>query len=217
MTPVTMRQTSIAFQSKGRTLEGVVTLPQTGAPPFPGVVLCHGHTLFGGNMDSPLLMEIAEEVTQQGFACLRFNFRGVGRSEGQFTNGELEHQDVAAALKVMTAWPGVRRSQFALVGHSFGASTILLGLKALKAARALVLLSPPLSSVRRAPLSKERRPMLFLVGEKDRIVPSAGLQQELQAGPWPREFQVVAGADHNYSQREQEVAVLVAHYLSTTM
>ena len=206
-----MRQTSISFQSKGLSLEGIVAVPDTGSS-FPGVVLCHGHTIFGGGMDSPLFMEITKELTKQGYACLRFNFRGVGNSGGKFSNGETEHHDVIAALKVIAAWPGVNRSRLALIGHSFGASTILMSLKSMRLASALVLLSPTLSSVRRAKLSKEKRSALFIAGGEDRIVPIDRLQEEIHAAHLTQQLQIVVGADHIYGDKELEVAVKIADY-----
>ncbi len=209
-----MAQTALAIQSQGLTLEGVIAIPRGARPPIPGVVLCPGHTVFGGRMDSPLMVALAQEVVQRGFACLRFNFRGVGESGGQFTNGEAEHQDVAAALKVMGAFPGVNRSRLAVVGHSFGASIVLTALKEMKGPKAFVFLSPPLSAVQKAPLAKDKRPKLFVVGQGDRIVPSQRLQKELQGMPGPLIFKTVEGANHAYAQREQEVARIVADYLA---
>lgn len=207
-----MRQTSISFQSKGLSLEGIVSVPDTGNS-FPGVVLCHGHAIFGGGMDSPLFMEITKELTKRGYACLRFNFRGVGNSGGKFSNGETEYHDVIAALKVISAWPGVNRSQLALIGHSFGASTILLAIQSMRMASAVVLLSPTLSSVRRAKLSKEKRPVLFIVGTEDRIVPVDRLQEEIQTVHSVQQVEIVVGADHIYGNKELDVAVKIANYL----
>ena len=212
-----MRQTAISFQSKGLMLEGVLTVPQKLSPPFPALALCPGHPFFKENMDSPLLLALCQELDEQGFACLRFNYRGVGNSEGQFTNGKEEPLDVAAALKVLAAWPGVDHSRLGVVGHSFGASAILTGVRHLKAARALVLLSPTLPSVERSALQKDRRPKLVLVGEEDRIVPPEELQKRLQQGARPLEVQVVPDADHTYRQQEEEAAVRVAHYVSTIL
>lgn len=168
-------------------------------------------------MDSPLMVALVQEVVQRGFACLRFNFRGVGDSGGQFTNGEAEHQDVAAALKVMGAFPGVNRSRLAVVGHSFGAAVVLAALKEMKGPKAFVFLSPPLSAVQKALLAKDKRPKLFVVGQGDRIVPSQRLQKELQEMPGPLTFKTVEGANHAYAQREREVALLVADYLASAL
>ena len=212
-----MAQTALSIQSHGLALEGVIATPRGAQPPLPGVVLCPGHTVFGGRMDSPLMVALAQEVVQRGFSCLRFNFRGVGSSEGQFTNGEAEHLDVAAALELMGAFPGVARSRLAVVGHSFGASVVLAALKEMRGPRAFAFLSPPLSAVQKAPIAKDKRPKLFVVGQGDRIVPSQRLQNELQGMPGPLTFKTVAGADHAYAHREQEVARIVADYLAIVL
>ena len=68
-------------------------------------------------------------------ASVRFNFRGVGASQGEFTNGDEERDDLRAALKTLGAWPGMDRKRLALVGYSFGASVILADLAHYKTAR----------------------------------------------------------------------------------
>ena len=90
---------------------------------------------------------------------------------------------------------------------------MLVGLKSMRSASALVLLSPTLSSVRRAKLSKEKRSVLFIAGAEDRIVPIHRLQEEIHAARVTQQLQIVVGADHIYSDKELEVAVKIADYL----
>ena len=69
-------------------LEGVLHLPEPADEKAPLAILCHPHPIGGGSMDVPLIVILAEQLAQAGFAALRFNFRGVGRSSGISTGGE---------------------------------------------------------------------------------------------------------------------------------
>ncbi|MGH2687217.1 MAG: alpha/beta hydrolase, partial [Actinomycetota bacterium] len=108
----------VSFDSAyGITLEGVLQLPEE--PPSGVVVLCHPNPGLGGTMRTPLVVRLALGLVASGRAVLRFNFRGVGRSQGATTGGELEPLDVAAAVGYARDRLGVPRP--ALAGWSFGA------------------------------------------------------------------------------------------------
>ena len=102
----------------GQSLEGALTLPDR-CPA--GVVLCHPHPRYGGDVDSPVVVAAAEAGAGQGLATLRFNFRGVGDSGGAWDEGRGEQDDVRAALALLQQrlQPIAR---LALAGYSFGAS-----------------------------------------------------------------------------------------------
>ena len=89
-------------------------------------------------------------------ATLRFNFRGVGNSEGEHSKGELEHEEALAAIELVKAWPGVDGKKIGLAGYSFGSSVVLGNESLHKKARALALISPPLRALEETPLKKEQ-------------------------------------------------------------
>ena len=66
------------------------------------VVICHPHPLYGGNMDNPVVMTIADSFFEKGFTTMRFNFRGTCNSTGMFDNGTGEQEDIRAALSLQT-------------------------------------------------------------------------------------------------------------------
>ena len=85
-----------------------------------GVVVCHPHPLYGGDMDNPVVVRIVEVCAELGLATLRFNFRGVGESTGTHGHGSAEQVDAESAIRhLVAALP--RGGPLALIGYSFGA------------------------------------------------------------------------------------------------
>ena len=207
-----MRQTAIGFKSKRLTLEGVLTLPEELPPPYPAIVVCHSHPMLGGNMEDAVVTAVCRAAGEIGIAALRFNFRGVEGSEGEFSNGEKEHDDVKAALNLMRRWPGIDGKRITLAGYSFGAGVILRGLRHFKRARSLILIAPPLSSLEGSRVVKDKREKLFIVGQNDRLVSSVELQRVLDGVRKPLQFREIAGADHSLTGHEREVAGEVARF-----
>jgi alpha/beta superfamily hydrolase len=87
----------ITFPADGVTCEGLFVRPDADGR-APGIVICHPHPLRGGDMLNNVVRALAEAFAAVGFATLRFNFRGVGRSTGQYGEGIGEQEDAKAAL-----------------------------------------------------------------------------------------------------------------------
>ena len=214
----TMGHTRIdIYSSGGITLEGIAARPEGLTRLPPAAVLCHPHPMLGGDMDSLVLSAIDWTCMHRGIASLRFNFRGVGESSGDFTNGDEEMDDVEAAFRVLDGlkWADPRR--MAAVGYSFGAGVLLGGVGKVKASKAFVLIAPPLSAVRGSALSKDKRSKLFIVGQTDGVVPSVELQRALDDVRQPVEFHEVPNADHGLAGHEIEVAERVADFLAAEL
>ena len=210
-----MRQTAVGFESRKAALEGILTVPEGFAEPCPVLVVCHSHPTLGGNMNNPIISAICTNADRVGIATLRFNFRGVEGSEGQFSNGNAEKDDVKAALEVARHWPGLDKNRIGLVGHSFGAAVILRGLRKYKHAASLTLIAPPISAIHESRIAKDSRPKLFMVGQNDRIVNSAELQRALDAVREPVQFREIPDTDHGLSGHEQEIADRTVQFTST--
>ena len=84
-----------------------------------GVVICHPHPLYGGDMDSPVVARMAEACADRGLATLRFNFRGVGASTGRHDEGRGEQDDLRACLEHLKESLG-GDARVAPAGYSFG-------------------------------------------------------------------------------------------------
>src|SRR5271156_829070 len=116
------KEERVTFKSSDLTLEGMIASPD-GAGPHRAAVVCHPHPLYGGSMYNNVVDAVLEALHARGFATLRFNFRGVGQSEGEFDNGKGEADDAVAAIRFLTAQKGVRADSAVLAGYSFGAMT----------------------------------------------------------------------------------------------
>ena len=208
-----MRQTAIGFKSKGLMLEGVLASPSGDQGPFPGVVLGHGHPHLGGTMESPLVLNATAKLVEAGFAAFRFNFRGVGESEGEFTNGQAEPHDMKAALDFVGRLPGVDRNWIGVVGYSFGASMAAVAAPKVKRVKAGVLVSPP-PSVFASASSWRKVPLLIMCGSKDKLSPVDGIESRIAGfGPETR-LSVIDGADHSWEGYESIQAETIAAFLA---
>ena len=195
-------------------LEGRLHLPDGGGT-SPGVLLCHPHPMGGGSMDVPLISEMAEVLAENGHVALRFNFGGVGGSEGVFSGGDEEPADVRAGVAYLESLDSVRAGEACVVGWSFGAWMVLLSACDGVPARALVAIAPPLMMYewqgypeRLASTDTER---YYIVGENDRFCPPDTLRsfaEEISEDDLAN-ITVLAGADHFLTGREHEVAHFV--------
>ncbi len=215
---VKMRQTAVEFFApKDLSLEGVWSTPQHLPGPYPAFVVCHPHPLLGGDMDNPLVTAICGAAHDEGIATLRFNFRGVGESRGEFTNGRDEQQDVKSAIEFLKVLPGTDAEKIGLVGYSFGAGVVMAGARGYKSVRSFALIAPPLSSFDKSSLTTAKTPKLFVVGQKDGVVPSVDLQSALDEVRQPVQFIEVSDADHSLSGHQEDVAARVCSFMLETL
>ncbi len=207
-----MRQSAVSFKAKDLNIEGVLAQPDGIAGPFPGVVICHPHPLFGGSMDNSVVLSVSFALVEQGMATLRFNFRGVGNSDGEHSKGELEYQETLAAIDLMKAWPGVDGKKIGLAGYSFGSSVVLGNESLHKKVKALALISPPLRALENTPLKKGKRPAFIISGDRDKLVQAEELAALMDTFSTRPDCHIVAGADHFWGGYEDELAPRVGRY-----
>jgi alpha/beta superfamily hydrolase len=167
--------------------------PATGA-----AVVCHAHPLHGGVMHFKPVFRAAKALQQHGLAVLRFNFRGVGRSQGTHDDGHGEQDDVRAALDEMERrFPGLPQ---VLGGFSFGSVMAARVGVADPRVRALCLMGFPIRSVSTTGyLDGVTKPRLFVQGENDTFGNGEAILRLVDPLPPPRELVVVPGADHFFT------------------
>ena len=192
-------RTSTIAVAPGLTLEAAVGLPADAAG---GVVLCHPHPLYGGDMHNPVVVRSTEVCAEAGLATLRFNFRGVGASSGAWDEGRGEQDDVRAALSSLTALL-VAPARVALVGYSFGAAMAAAVSAADAELSGLALLAPPLAlrglDGFGVPTALDG-PLLLLAGSEDEYCPRERLEA-LGATLAGADVRVIEGANHFFFGR----------------
>jgi alpha/beta superfamily hydrolase len=171
-------------------LEAFLAVP---ASPAGGVVICHPHPLYGGDMENPVVVRVQEVCATAGLATLRFNFRGVGASGGAHGGGVGEQEDAAAALDVMAK--AIDGGTLAIAGYSFGSR-----IAALVAGRdgrigGIALIAPPLAMSDFGFLEDMRVPTLMVAGTRDQYCPPDDFARFTTARPWIKTIPI-EGADH---------------------
>src|SRR5579871_4011792 len=151
-----MKEESINIPSGELTLEGLIARPAGGAV-APAAVVCHPHPQYGGSMYNNVVDAVLEALWQRGFATLRFNFRGVGESEGSYGGGDGEAQDAVAAVNYLRAQPKMQSAPIVLVGYSFGAAAAWRAAPEAGALDALVLIAAPLQMINASSAPPARR------------------------------------------------------------
>ena len=171
-------------------LEGLLALP---ASPSGGVVICHPHPLYGGDMENPVVVRVQEVCDALGLATLRFNFRGVGASGGVHAGGVGEQEDAAAALDVLAK--AIGGGALAIAGFSFGSRiAALVGSRDGRFA-GMALIAPPLAMSDFGFLEDPRVPTLVVAGTRDQYCPPDDFARFTAARPWITAA-TIDGADH---------------------
>lgn len=182
---------------------------------MPAVVVCHPHPLFGGSMDSPVVVAVCYELARMGIATLRFNFRRP--KDGSPAVGEGAVHDVATAFWVIRQWDHVDPKKCGIAGHSFGAAAVLKAWAHLDDARAMSLIAPPLNALRGSALGDDRRARQIVVGVADKLVRAGELAGMVGEMKRPPDLVQIGGADHFMSGRESEAGRAVAAFLARSL
>jgi hypothetical protein len=173
------------------------------------VVFAHPHPQFGGTMHTKVVYRGAKGLARVGCAVLRFNFRGVGQSEGAFDQGDGEKEDFKAALDYMTRrYPG---SPLWAAGFSFGAWIALEVGADDDRVSALIGIAPPVATsisghnYTFAHTLASTKPKFFVQGEADEVCPIEGMWAFYGKLEEPKELVVIDAADHLFEGKAQEV------------
>jgi alpha/beta superfamily hydrolase len=202
-----MDEVQVSFRSGDLTLEGLLANPGGGAP---GAVVCHPHPMYGASMYNNVVDAILAALWECGYATLRFNFRGVGASEGEHDGGPGEVADAGAAMAHLLAQPDVRRDDAMMAGYSFGAMVALsAGYERRDVARIVAVALPIAMTDARVPPDASK-PLLLVSGDRDSYSPVAGLQALQQKIRASAKVELIAGADHFFGGQEAELSRAIA-------
>ena len=178
-----------------------------------GVVITHPHPLYGGTMSNPVVETIQSAYHQYGYATLRFNFRGVGGSQGHFDNGVGEKDDVCAAIAYVAS---MKVAAIDLAGYSFGA-WINAGVAAAKPAaiHALLMVSPPVAFIAFENVRTLKCLKLVVTGSRDDIAPVEHIRDLLPAWNPEAKLEIIDGCDHFYLGHLPKLKSILIRYLKS--
>ncbi len=207
-----MKEERISFPSGSILLEGLLAFPSR--PSLKGgMVLCHPHPLYGGEMRNQVLFVAHNTALDEGFATLRFNFRGVGGSGGVYDEGVGEQEDVRSAIEYLTSQMNQGDVPILLVGYSFGAWVGLPVAMEMDQVRGMVAISPPLEIWDFNDLKECEKEKLIIGGDKDDFCPISLLKEWFGQLKEPKSLSIIQGADHFYSFHAYHIAQPLREFL----
>ncbi len=182
----------------------------------PIALILHPHPQQGGTMNNRVVFEVYQTFARRGFSTLRFNFRGVGRSQGDYDDGLGELSDAAAALDWLQA-ANPDAEQCWVSGFSFGAWICMQLLMRRPEINSFISLAPPANKYDFTFLAPCPSSGLLIHGSEDNIVPEdsvSTLAKKLSAQKRITiDYQVIEGANHFFHDRVDELTTLVDVYL----
>jgi uncharacterized protein len=204
----------IHFPTRGRPsllLEGILHIPHT-TELAPVIVLCHPQPA-SSDMNDTLNSVLACKVSESGMFALRFNFRGVGNSQGQQTDGRMEPLDLAGAIDFALSQPTVNPEKVCVIGHGFGAYIALLYAPFDTRVRTVVSISLPLFRAESGFPKPFERPKLFVTGEFDEICPLYKLEPFVEQLKGPKGIKVIVGARYLMRGYEEATVSTIVKYI----
>ena len=202
------------IQGPAGTLELMVDAPQLepGQLARGTAVIAHPHPVVGGTMENKVVQTLARAFVQSGWQAVRFNFRGVGASQGTYDEGRGELQDLLAVVAQRAS------GDLALAGFSFGAfvtSHAVAQLATQRSLSSIVLIGTAASRFAVAPVPEDLHPRTLVVhGEQDDTVPLSDVMN--WARPQKLPITVIPGVEHFFHGQLPLLRSLVARHLAAT-
>jgi alpha/beta superfamily hydrolase len=189
-------------------------------PGAPVALLLHPHPHQGGTMNNKIVLAMYRAFTKRGFSTLRFNFRGVGRSQGSFSRGEGELSDAASALDWLQTY-NQNAAACWIGGFSFGAWIGMQLLMRRPEIDSFLSIAPPASNCDFSFLAPCPSSGLIAHGDKDEIVPLDSVQKLVNKLSHQRDikidYRVIPGANHFFADRMPELEAVIANHLDTNI
>jgi uncharacterized protein len=203
----------ITLQGAAGAIQALRDLPEGGKPSRGLAIITHPHPLFGGTMDNKVVQTMARAFVQVGWTALRFNFRGVGTSEGSHDEGHGESDDLRAVLE--QSCPA--GSPLCLAGFSFGtfvASQVIVQAAQRNVLEKIVFVGTAASRFAVAPIDPALHERTLVIhGEHDDTVPLAGVMDWARPQLLPVTV-VPAGAHFFHGQLPLLKSLVVRHLMA---
>ena len=189
-------------------IEVLITQPATLTESSPIVVISHPHPLYGGTMTNKVVHILAKSFSEMGAITVRFNFRGVGKSAGEYDNGIGEADDLQALVAELKRWRP--QAPIWLAGFSFGAYVTTLAQDIIKAER-LLLVAPPVNMYSFAELAEITVPWIVIQGGQDEVIDAAAVKNWVLARPNQPQLIWMEEAGHFFHGKLNEVKDALLH------
>jgi len=173
-----------------------------------GVVICHPHPLYGGSMHNNVVNAMEKGFYERGFTTLRFNFRGVGRSEGIYDEGEGEIDDVVCAVNFLKDTLKDNAS-IILAGYSFGAWVSIRAALKIEGIDSIFIVAYPFSVYDPSLLKQFKGKMWFVAGKYDEIAPVEPLINIYKELPLIEKNLKIIESDHFFLGKEEEITQFI--------
>lgn len=195
-------------------LECLIDVPEPGTERPATAVLCHPHPQHGGTLRNKVVTIMDRSLRELGLATVRFNFRGVNDSEGEYDNGEGETADLLAVVDwVQKTRPG---TDLWLGGFSFGAFVALKAARDLPV-RQLICIAPPVERYGFEDLLPPNCPWLVVQGDEDDVVSADAVStwaEKLDQGP---DLVIMEGAGHFFHRRLMDLRGLIKNHVQSNL
>ncbi len=169
-------------------------------------IVCHPHPVHGGTMENKVVTSLFRTFRDLGAFTVRFNYRGVGRSEGEYAEGIGESDDLQAVIR----WSKIQKPEHALIlaGFSFGTYVVARVSQSVHADY-LITLAPPVHHYDFDHLRKPRCPWLVIQGEQDEIVPTEQVIQWVEKQKQPPKLVLLPDTGHFFHGKLLELRKIV--------
>lgn len=163
-------------------------------------------------MDVNVIRILAQALVSRSIIAFRFNFRGVGRSEGRFGDGIEEQTDVTAALDWLSSQSKVNTTKIGVSGYSFGAAVVLPVTVSDERVKAMAFISLPLADSEFSQLKGCTKPKFLIWGDSDFIASPQQIELFYRELAEPKELELISGADHFWWGFESALAEKVCAF-----
>ena len=192
-------------------LEGLLEIPLTNGIP-PCVVICHPNPRAGGNMFNNVVEGVSRSLNSNGIATLRFNFRGVGSSTGEFADGSSQVSDAIHVLEYTSSLNTVDGSRIGVVGYSFGAGIALESTIESDIVKAVVSIACPQKHFSTFGTVEIVQPKLLICGDRDHDFPASQFNFLSARFTKPCQSEILTGADHFFRGHEPVLGDLASDF-----
>ena len=211
-----LKKPFINIKSGDIELEARLDLPPGEERP-PCVLFCHPDPKHGGSMDNNVLEKVNESLLKNSIATLRFNFRGVGNSTGEFTGGKFEGTDIISIVEFLSTHTLIDGSRLGIFGYSFGAWMALEATLATTKIKSVVSVACPQRWYSTFGTVEMVQPKLLISGDRDHDFPHGHFKFLSGRFTEPRQVETITGADHFFHGYEDILGGLTVKFFLGTI